>query len=594
MKVICDIEANGLTPDRIFCVVCKEVTSGKVHVFLEHEQEKFKVFAAGVTLWIGHNFIDYDSHWLNRLWGAGIALDNIWDTLVLSRLFNRTWMQKTKEGDKLRQTRNRHRLQDWGEHFGYPKGDHDDFTKFTAEMLEYCKRDVELNFRVYKQLLEEGKDFSTFSIKLEQHQQWILSRQMRHGFKLDVAKATTLLAECKHKVAEIEAAIHRDFPPLPELVKEYSPPLTASGVHHLGRMGPLKDEYGFNYHGDPYSAIKWVPFNLRSPPQKVARLEGWWKPYVKTKSGKSWKVCEENLATLDPQAPQSIKNLAVHATLVSRVDAIQSWLDNLEDDGYVRGYIEHLGSWSGRMAHSGPNMANVPGVYDKQGRPQLVGKECRECWTVGQGNVLVGTDASGIQLRVLAHYLNNEEYTKAVLTDIHTFNAKILGCTRDVAKTFIYSWLLGAGVAKTAAILGCSIGEAVQKREEFVKLTPGLQEFMNEKQAAAARGYFRGLDGRIVYVPSNHLALTAYLQNGEGVVMRMANVLWDRWARQRGIQFGQCAMVHDEWQCEVEATRADEFGKLQEHAFVKAGEILKMNLPIAGESAIGRNWAETH
>jgi DNA polymerase-1 len=586
MKVVCDIEANGLHPDRIFCVVCKEVETGEVHVFLEHNEAEFKEFAAGVTQWIGHNFIDYDSYWLNRLWNVGISLDTILDTAVLSRLFNKTWMERVKGVEKLRQTRNRHRLKDWGEFFNYPKGDYTDFSKYTPEMLEYCKRDVDLNLKVYHHLLKEGKSFSKRSVQLEQNLQWILSRQMRSGFKLDIPKAEALLAHCTDRATTIEGEIQKDFPPLPKLVKEYVPRLNKDGVtHNRPSMGPLKEVYGYGYDGDPYSAIEWVPFNLRSPPQKVARLEGWWKPYVRTKSGKSFAVCEENLATLRDDAPQSIKNLAIHATYVSRVDAVKSWLDNVEEDGRVRGYIEHLGSWSGRMSHSGPNMANVPGVYDKQGRLQLVGRECRECWTVEEGNVLVGTDASGIQLRILAHYLNNPRYTEAVLTDIHTFNAKILGCTRSVAKTFIYSWLLGAGVAKTAAILGCSTAEAMKKREQFIRLTPGLEEFLNEKTAAAARGYYRGLDGRLVYLPNDHLALTAYLQNGEHVIMGMANILWDNWARKRGIKFKQCATVHDEWQCEVEAGRAEEFGKLQEYSFVKAGELLGMNLPLAGESS---------
>jgi len=479
------------------------------------------------------------------------------------------------------------------------KLDFNDFSTYTPEMLEYCKQDVRLNLAVYKRLLAEGKDFSTKSISLEQQQQGILCRQMRSGFKLDKTKAEKLLDTCKARASAIEAEILQDFPPLPKQTREYHPRLNKDGATHAkNTLGPLADSYGFGYDGDPYSGLTWVEFNLQSPTQIVKRMEGHWEPTDMTPKGNP-KVSEKNLATVKDTAPQSVKNLALYRMYTSRISMIEQWLEALGDDERVRGRVIHIGSWSGRMAHQSPNTANIPGIRHGTegillGQEGAFGYECRSLWTVAEGYKLVGTDASGIQLRVLAHYLNNREYTQAVLEDIHTFNATILGCDRPTAKTFIYSWLLGAGVAKTAEILNCSTAEAVVKRERFVKLTPGLEEFMHEKSRAVDRGYYRGLDGRIVYIPNEHLALTAYLQNGEGAVMRMANVLWDRWARQRGIKFKQCAMVHDEWQCEVEAGRAEEFGQLQEHSFVKAGELLNMNLPLAGEHKIGMNWAETH
>jgi DNA polymerase-1 len=632
MKVICDIEANGLTPDIIFCVVCLDVETEKMYVFLEGDQEKFKAFATGVTGWIGHNFIDYDSYWLNRLWGTAIGIDSITDTLVLSRLFNRSW----ETDGKLKQARSKHGLAAWGESMGYPKIDFDDFTRSSQEMLDYCKRDVRLNYKVYQQLLCEGKDFSKQSVQLEHYQQWILSRQMRNGFKFDMPKAKALLATCTDRASEIEAEIQADFPPLPKMVKTYEPKLNKDGrTHNKASMGPLRDTYGFGYDGDPYTAINWVDFNLSSPTQVVKRIKDYWKPVEFTPKGNP-KVSEKNLETVTADAPKSVKNLALYRMYTSRMSMLDQWIEGAEkyDDNRVRGRVIHIGSWSGRMAHQSPNTANIPGIKTiniskfarAQGCPidrafeilglnetdyhiyyedgdtcvKLLserggfGYECRELWTAGHGNVLVGTDASGIQLRVLAHYLNNEAYTKAVLTDIHTFNASILGCDRPTAKTFIYSWLLGAGVAKTASILGCSTAQAVKKRERFVQLTPGLQEFMNEKQATALRGYYRGLDGRICYVPSDHLALTAYLQQGEGAVMRMANVLWDKWARQRGIKFKQCAMVHDEFQAEVEEGREHELGELQVRSFQKAAELLKLNCPMDGEYNVGQNWAETH
>ena len=66
----------------------------------------------------------------------------------------------------------------------------------------------------------------------------------------------------------------------------------------------------------------------------------------------------------------------------------------------------------------------------------------------------------------------------------------------------------------------------------------------------ASRGYFDGLDGRKVQCNSEHLMLAGYLQNGEAVVMKHANVLWQKELKGLGIKYNQVDFVHDEWQTE--------------------------------------------
>lgn len=270
------------------------------------------------------------------------------------------------------------------------------------------------------------------------------------------------------------------------------------------------------------------------------------------------------------------------------------------EDQKLRGIILHLGGWSGRAAHSKPNTGNIVGVSKDKDKRILYGEagsfgyECRDLWTVDKGNKLVGVDAEGIQLRIIAHYINNPEYTALVLDNIHDFNARVLDCPRPVAKTFIYSWLLGAGVAETARILDCSETMAKKKRKRFEQLTPGLKKFLKEVDETAKRGYYKGLDGRKVYVPNRHLTLTAYLQNGEHIIMALAKDIWHKEATAKGINFKLCMYVHDEWQTEVEEARAEELKEIQMASFAKAGEILKMNCPLAGAGDIGNSWAETH
>ena len=126
-----------------------------------------------------------------------------------------------------------------------------------------------------------------------------------------------------------------------------------------------------------------------------------------------------------------------------RIAQITSWLESCEDDGRVHGKVISNGAVTGRVTHSNPNMAQIPNAGS------VYGVECRECWTVEEGNVLVGVDASGLELRMLAHYMKDKNYVKTVCegsskdgTDVHTINQKAAGLpSRDMAKTFIYGFL---------------------------------------------------------------------------------------------------------------------------------------------------------
>ncbi len=220
---------------------------------------------------------------------------------------------------------------------------------------------------------------------------------------------------------------------------------------------------------------------------------------------------------------------------------------------------------------------------------------------------MVGTDAEGIQLRVLAHLMQSEEYVHAIVsgkkedeTDIHNLNRKALGMshiTRDMAKTFIYAFLLGAGNAKIAQILKVNQREASQAVDNFLNSIDGLSNLKkNAIPSVARRGWFRGLDGRKVKVPSEHKTLAGMLQNGESVIMKHATVQWVRQAKEQGFDFKLVTWPHDEWQTEVAGDRetAEALGTLQRQAIVDTGEKFGMLCPLAGSTDIGLNWEQTH
>ena len=326
-----------------------------------------------------------------------------------------------------------------------------------------------------------------------------------------------------------------------------------------------------------------------------------------------WTLSEANLNTLPETAPEGGKRLAEWLTLEGRRSSLVEWLGHCGDDMRIHGRFLHIGAWTGRMAHMAPNQANIPSAF--HGTPKTPVEEVkarydgqfRELWKVEEGNYLVGTDAEGIQLRVLAHLMKSEEYVHAIVsgkkedeTDIHNLNKKALGIshvTRDDAKTFIYAFLLGAGTAKISQILGVNQREAGQAVENFTQSIEGLADLKKKIiPHIAKRGWFKGLDGRKVIVPSEHKTLAGMLQNGESVIMKHSALQWVQQAKELGIDFKLVTWPHDEWQTEVCGTyaTAEELGKIQCQSFVDTGIKFNMVCPLAGSTDIGRNWRDTH
>lgn len=564
-KIVWDIETDALNATKIHLLVAKFIGEQGYYIF--REPESFREFYQEYSKceYIGHNSISFDSWCLSKLWGISIPVSRQTDTLVLSRLSD-----PVMDG---------HSLNAWGERLGERKLEFKEFSEYSEEMKVYCKQDVKVTEKLYLHLQKQMKGFSPESIRLEHSTQHIISEQIKNGFLLDKDVAMDIYTSALQEANRIEDAIVKYFPPI----------VTERISEKTGKK--LKDHVEY--------------FNLASPTQIVKRLdELGWKPTIPTKTGKSWKICQENLDTIPDhmpdgsEMPECIKDLKKWKILETRWKTAKDWLDRMDGDGRVHGQVILPGTVTHRASHQNPNMANIPSITPERGLSGLFAYECRQAWTVPGGYHLCGTDAAGIQLRVLAHYMNDPEYTKTLLEgDIHTFNKNALGeyCKdRPTAKTFIYAWLLGAGQGKVSQILGCSYKQAGESMDNFLRSIPALKELKRKAGMAAQRGYLVGLDGRRIKIESEHKSLSVYLQGGETVIMRMANVLWYNKARKEKIDFRQVVWVHDEWQTEVEETRAEELGKLQVQAIRDTGDYFKLNCPLDGEYKIGNNWAETH
>ena len=583
MNIIFDIETNGLNPDKVHCIVAKPF-GGEVKCFRPDKIKEGIEYLKQADVLIGHNILGFDVPILNKLYNVDLFKDVIVvDTLVMSRLF-----EPTREGG--------HSLKNWGGILNCAKAEEpEDWEVYTDEMLEYCKQDVILNEKIYHYLESESSGFSEEAIVLEHEVFKIIKKQEDDGFFFDERKASMLVAKLKERMTIVQREVRSTFKPKWVDVKLVTPKLKKDGT--LSKSGLTKYEYDeiknstdFTTPTDmkPFMRKKLQEFNLGSRKQIGEYLKDFgWKPNSFTPTGQPI-VNESSLAKVKHIPEASL--IAEYLLLQKRIAQIDSWIKAVEKDNRIHGFVISNGTITGRMAHRSPNTGQVPNIRSEYGT------ECRECWTVPEGYKLVGIDASGLELRMLAHYMNDKEYTDEILNgDVHSRNQKIAGLkTRDNAKSFIYALMYGAGDAKLGEVVGSNQAGGKKLRQKFLDNLPAFKTLKYKVEKAARRTYLKGLDGRKIHIRNVHAALNTLLQGGGAIVMKKALVILDNKAKESNIDYKFVANIHDEWQVEVKQDQAELFGKLGVEALIEAGQYFNMRCPLDGEYKIGDNWSETH
>ena len=587
MNLVFDIEADGLDPTMIFCIVAMDVDTKEVYSFdIDNIVPGLKLLQ-GATKLIGHNIIGYDIPAIKKITGIDLATLKIVDTLVLSRLFN-----PTREGG--------HGLESWGYRLGFKKGDYGSsegaWDAYTPEMLEYCINDVKLNLKVYEVLKnKESKGFSGQSVKLEHLVASIINQQRVNGFLLDIKRCTLLVAELQEKIERVQAEVHEAFKPTithtvlkPKYNKSGSLAKIAADPEGNG-VRLTEEEYNLLCGGSEVVRISSVEFNLGSRKQIGEYLiQFGWKPKKHTPTGQP--IVDEGALKKVKNIPEAAM-IAQYLMLQKRIAQVKSWLKEVDEHtGRVHGYVNPNGAVTSRMTHSHPNMAQIPSAKSPYG------PECRACWIVPKGYKLVGIDASGLELRMLAHYMDDKGYTNDILNgDIHTTNQKLAGLeSRDQAKTFIYALLYGAGDAKLGTVVGGNRQAGKRLKQRFFSGLPSFTSLKTRVSREAASGFVKTLDGRKLTVRSEHAALNTLLQGGGAVVMKEAVVIFNNKLQDKQINAKFVANVHDEWQLEVKEDQAELVGELGVQAIREATCSLKLNCPLDGEYNVGDNWYETH
>jgi DNA polymerase I-like protein with 3'-5' exonuclease and polymerase domains len=576
MKIALDIETD-MSHNVIHLCVTQNIETGETITW--SNPNGLIAYLEKASQLIAFNGLSFDFPILNRLWKTKIGLKKAFDPLVVSRL-----LEPTRDGG--------HSLASWGETLKLQKIEYERVWEWLNNrrqeykgecydnphmgLLEhYCQRDVDVLVRVFKHLeLEiDSKEFSRDSVHLEHQVAAIINKQEKNGFKLDVIHATCLLAELKGKMSAINDKMQDLYPPYEvERISEKT-----------GKV--LKPEV--------------VVFNPASRQQIAEKLIGLgWKPKKFTEPTANY---PQGQAIVDEAVLMSLKYpiaqlIAEYMMLGKRIAQIESWLEVVGADGRVHGRVITNGAVTGRMTHMKPNMAQIP----NSGSPY--GPECRQCWTVEEGNVLVGADASGLELRMLAHYMKDEKYVKTVTegsskdgTDVHTVNQKAAGLqTRDQAKTFIYAFLYGAGPAKIGSIVGGSASAGQKLIDAFLKGTPSLQRLRDKVSVYASKGYVPGLDGRKIWVRSEHAALNSLLQGAGAIVMKKALVIFNDKIKANKWDVKLVANVHDEIQFECSPEIANVAGESCVQSIKEAGIAYNLRCPLDGEYKVGRTWRDTH
>ena len=543
MRAVVDIETDAINATKIHCIVARSKETGQTRHWIGDECRDFREWSKKIDTFIMHNGISFDAPLLNKFTGSDIKVDQIDDTLIKSQLYN-----PIRDGG--------HSLESWGNFFNHKKGDYHDFSHFNQDMLKYCYTDTAVTMETYDYLQEEGKKFSDESYDLERKVRGIVDKQQRNGFAFDLMKGMTLEAKLMDELHSLEEKAHDMFPPT---------------------IVELKTK------------TKEIPFNIASRKQIAERLmKKGWKPTKKTDKGNVI-VNEAVLDTIDmPEA----KMFSRYFLLQKRTGLLKAWIQACSEQERVHGRVLTLKTITGRMAHHSPNMAQVPAVYSPYG------KECRELWTVSnpETHQLVGTDASGLELRCLAHYMNDAKFTNEVLTgDVHTANMKAAGLSnRDQAKTFIYAFLYGAGPAKIGSVVGGNSSDGQKLIGKFLKNMPALNKLRKDIGAVASKGLIRGLDGRMLHIRHEHAALTTLLQGAGAVVCKRWLVEMDRMIWEHGLDAKLVASVHDEYQFEVAKPDIESFTKITKEAMYTTQEILNFKCDLDSDFKVGNNWAETH
>jgi DNA polymerase-1 len=657
-RFVFDLETNGLLDEvtKIHCAVMYDIDTDEIHDFKPHQIGAFLKMWQEAKMLIGHNIIGYDNQVILKIYGLKCLCKNLVDTMGLARLVHsdiksidfplaKAWKkfklhrdewlatakdqaadpdfvteddypyQKSAPQEFPGQFVGSHSLEAWGYRLGNEKkGDYskdmkakglDPWAEWNQEMHDYMIQDGRVNVALYRRLM--AKNPTQQSIELEMRVLDICCMMERGGWPFAVKAAEELLQTLQSRRVELEASLVDAFPPWRVQLDDFIP------KRDNKTRGYIKDV--------PVERWETKEFNPGSRLDIADRLisKYGWKPVERLESGQV-KIDDDILSTLPyPEAKLLAEYFTVQKRIGQLADGPQAWLTKVRK-GKIHARYNSNGAVTGRATHSSPNIAQVPSLG------KVFGRECRELFHVPEGFIQLGADQAGLELRCLASFLaafDGGAYMEIVLKgDVHWENAKALfglpelleritdekhkdykqhKVWRDVSKTYIYAFLYGAGDGKLGSIIGKGRAAGQQLRARFLKKFPALKDLIDFVKAAAAKGWLKGLDGRVIPVRSDHAALNSLLQSAGAIICKMWMVMVYDGLIAAGLEPGWdgdfvfLGWIHDELQIAVRKGREKEVEAIIKKAGAEAGNPFpSWQCPTAADVIFGMNWAECH
>ena len=626
-RCVADLEADGLldTATIVWCGVFKDRDTKEVFKFRPHQIEAMLKFMDTCSELQMHNGIGYDFPLLRKLYGYEYKGKKI-DTLVLSRLLN---PKRTLPFNCPNKRIGPHSVEAWGYRVGRGKPEHEDWSKFSEDMLHRCSEDVEIQFMIYDELMKEtSKGDWSVAIPLTMKLFELLQRQEEYGWLVDVEHMQRCINLLDHWVCRIDKVLTPKLPSIVEVLEtkkegEYGyvkKPFLKSGKPSASVelwLSCLPTSSPSVTVGGPFSRIDFRPVNLNSNEETKDFLLGLgWEP-------KEWNTNDEGERTSPKMSKEDPFNgiegklgrlVAKRVQCRHRKSTIEGLMKLVRPDGRISSVVKTLADTS-RAIHAG--IVNIPQAKS------FFGKQMRKIFICKEGWVLVGTDSDADQIRKLAGRMNDPAYTETVVngdkdkgTDIHTVNQRAAQLpSRDDAKTFFYGFLFGAGDAKVGKIVKGTSEDGRRLKSQFLEGLPALGALIERltkewrktaKKRFNARwnkmeyydGYITGLDGRPIKVPFEHQILVYLLQSDEAISMSAAYVRFhqrmDKLGYKWGEDYGTVNWYHDEFTVECRPEISSVIAKEAEQSITWANNYFKIPCPHLGHAAIGKNWYDVH
>ncbi len=412
-------------------------------------------------------------------------------------------------------------------------------------------------------------------VQMEHQVAHILQKQEEHGWYFNESEAR-----------ELESTLRRELEDTTRILREQFPYVAGA------LFTPKRDNRTQGYvNGAQLQRLKEFNPTSRDHIAWILQTHFGWTPTQMTATGKP--IIDETTLTQisNPFSKQCLRLLDLTKKLGMISEGVNAWLKLVTTSSRIHHHCS-VGCATHRCSHRNPNLAQVPSD-----------ERFRRLFIPTPGLVMVGSDLSGIELRLLAHYLaryDDGKYADIILNgDIHAENAKKIGITRKQVKTVTYAFLYGAGDKKIGTSFDGSLGEDQAKRKgkeirkAYVDAIEGLSDLLKAVKRAAERGYVRGLDSRVISVDKGHKALN-YLIQGSAATLAKRWMVLANCAATIEPDTHQLAFVHDELQYETPPHYVEDLKFLLEFTATQAGEYYNLRIPIAAESKAGINWSEVH